>query len=220
MRTICKTVFTFNELSDKAKKKAREWYKSQDLGYGWWDSVFENASIIASLFGLDIRNKPVKMKNGKTQYPVSIFFSGFYSQGDGASFEGRYTYKDGATDAVKEYAPEDGTLHSIVNQLQNLQHRHSNRLEATIKQSGRYSHEFTMSLDMTWDDDYSEEENIFDDEATSELLEIMRDFARWIYKNLEREYDYLMSDEVVDETLISNDYEFDEFGTLNQEIYK
>ena len=40
----------------------------------------------------------------------------------------------------------------------------------------------------------------------------MRDLARWLYRQLEREYDYRTSDAVVDETLAVNAWTFTETG--------
>jgi hypothetical protein len=37
---------------------------------------------------------------------------------------------------------------------------------------------------------------------------------RWIYRQLEREYEWLMSDEQVDESIRINEYEFTEEGKL------
>jgi hypothetical protein len=47
-------------------------------------------------------------------------------------------------------------------------------------------------------------------EVETRLIDLMRDFARWIYKSLEQEYDYRLSDEAIDESL--GQYEFDEDG--------
>jgi hypothetical protein len=47
-------------------------------------------------------------------------------------------------------------------------------------------------------------------EIETRLIDLMRDFARWIYKSLEQEYDYRLSDEAIDESL--GQYEFDEDG--------
>ena len=40
----------------------------------------------------------------------------------------------------------------------------------------------------------------------------LRDLARWLYRQLEREFDHLSSDEAVDETIVANDYTFTESG--------
>ena len=42
----------------------------------------------------------------------------------------------------------------------------------------------------------------------------MRDFARWMYKSLQTEYEYRNSDEYIKETCDANDYEFDNNGRI------
>ena len=49
-------------------------------------------------------------------------------------------------------------------------------------------------------------------DAEEVVIEALRDLARWLYRQLEREYDYLSSDEVVDEAIIANGYTFTEAG--------
>jgi hypothetical protein len=51
-----------------------------------------------------------------------------------------------------------------------------------------------------------------DETTCNEFRDLMRDFADWIYKGLEAEYDYRMSDEAVDEAMEVNEYEFTEEG--------
>ena len=49
-------------------------------------------------------------------------------------------------------------------------------------------------------------------DAEDVVTEALRDLARWFYRQLEREYDYLSSDEVVDETILANGYTFTKVG--------
>jgi len=49
-------------------------------------------------------------------------------------------------------------------------------------------------------------------DAEDIVTEALRDLARWLYRQLEREYEYLTSDEAVDESLRANDYTFTEAG--------
>ena len=205
MRTIEQTVFKFSELSDSAKETAREWWRrDQDFDL---DYTIDDAATVADLFGLDIRKKTVRLMGGKTRQDPAIFWSGFWSQGDGASFEGAYAYCTGALDAVKNYAPQDAALHAIVRRLQKVQARNFYRLEADITQSGRYVHEMTMRFDVSRTDDRPVSE--YDEE---ELSDCLRDFARWIYRALETEYEYQSSEEVTDELIESYGCTFDEDG--------
>lgn len=49
-------------------------------------------------------------------------------------------------------------------------------------------------------------------EAEDVVVEALRDIARWLYRQLEREYAYLTSDAVVDEAILANGYTFTEAG--------
>lgn len=90
MRTIEKEVFTFEELTEDAKEKAREWWRNcENENSSFAEYVIDDCKEIASLFGLEIDK---------------IYYSGFYSQGDGACFEGKYGYKKGALKAVQNYS--------------------------------------------------------------------------------------------------------------------
>jgi hypothetical protein len=88
-----------------------------------------------------------------------------------------------------------------------VQRRYFYAVTARIKQNGRYSHEMTMEVDVT----HREYRKVKRDDE-EEVIDCLRDFARWIYRQLEAEYGYQNSDEVVDETIIINAYEFDEDG--------
>lgn len=193
MREITTKVYTFDELSDDAKEKAREWFR-QDVftDSNDWEFVYEDAKEIASMFGLDIQK---------------IYFTGFASQGDGACFEGEYSFRPGGLKAVKDHAPQDIELHSIVEALQDIQRRNFYQLTATTTHSGHYYHSGYMTVDIERKDgkDWS-------DGARDEIKDQLRNFADWIYYQLEAEYDYQMSDEAVDENIRINEYEFTEKG--------
>ena len=53
-----------------------------------------------------------------------------------------------------------------------------------------------------------------DDLPEDAIRENCRDFMDWIYKSLEREYDYMMANEQVDDSIIANEYEFTENGEI------
>ena len=49
-------------------------------------------------------------------------------------------------------------------------------------------------------------------DAEDVITEALRDLARWLYRQLEREYEYLTSDEAVDDAITANEYTFTEDG--------
>lgn len=59
-KVIATTVYDFDELSDEAKEKAREWYRDGALDYEWWDYIFEDAARI----GLEIRSFDLDRRKG------------------------------------------------------------------------------------------------------------------------------------------------------------
>lgn len=209
---------TFAELSEKAKENARNKlrYSEHYLRHEWWDGVYEDAARVATILGLDIMESR-RSRNGKSFLDPAINFSGFSSQGDGACFHGEYAFNPKAVEEIKAYC-SDAELLRITTGLMTLQlTRRLLGLEpfsATITTSGRYSHSGSMSVEVTSegiDADSGEPEEI-DEGLEDEVTQLMRDFADWIYKSLEAEHDHLMSDDVVDEQLV--DENFDEFGVL------
>jgi hypothetical protein len=50
------------------------------------------------------------------------------------------------------------------------------------------------------------------DDAEETVTEALRDLARWLYRQLQVEYDHLTSDEVIEEEIIVNEYTFTEAG--------
>ena len=204
-RTIEKTVYTFNELSDSAKEVARQWYREGDSDSDV-SGTYEDAATIAALMGLDLNQRPVKLMNGSTRYDPAIYYSGFSSQGDGACFESRYEYKKGGLKAVKGYAPKDLELHRIARELQEVQARNFYKLTATTKHRGHYYHALCMDIDVCRDGDNAS------DSAEESVKEALRDFANWIYSQLESEYEWRNADAQVDESILANEYAFYESG--------
>lgn len=209
--TTTRTLYKFEELSDSAKETAREWYRKGNLDYEWWDTSFEDYAAIAEILGIDLRLRPRKSKAGTIQgYDPDISFSGFWSQGDGASFRGSYTYAKWSCAKIREYAPEDTVLHNIADNLQRTQKKNFYQLTMQIDTRGNYSHEGTMfSANFERLD-----EKQWTEDAEEEILEEMRSFARWIYRSLEEEWDWINSDEQVDEAITINEYEFTEDGEI------
>jgi hypothetical protein len=206
--TITKTIYTFDELDDSAKETAREWYREGALDYDWWDAVYEDAKEVAKRLGIEFLRKKHRGSNGP-----GIYFSGFYSQGDGACFESTFKYSHGMVRAIKEYAPQDAELHRIATQMARLQRRNFYGLYGTTEHSGHYYHSGCMRV---WVRNHQATYEDVNARTEEDFTQLLRDFADWIYERLEAEYDYLMSDESVDDTIRANEYTFTESGRLEQ----
>lgn len=198
------TAYEFNELSEKAKEKARDWWRNGDLNYEWWDVSYQDFLQVAKILGIKINlrdQKCVMEGSGKTWVDTSpaIYFSGFSSQGDGACFEGSYLYAKMAHEKIRKYAPQDTELHDIADKLFAVQKANSYQLAACIKHQGHYYHPGCMDVDVDRDG--------YDFDG-HEVVILMRRFADWMYNMLRKEYDYVNSDEQVDDTIICNEYLF------------
>lgn len=206
---------SFSDLSEKAQQRAIDdaRYSEVDGSYDWWDNVFEHAVRMAALLGIEIDwHERIEGRCGP-----KIYFSGFCGQGDGACFRGTYRPKSDALAAIQAEC-DDETLIDLAKRLTALNveatlHHEVKLLYVTVTSSGSYSHSKTMSATYRYDDDVVGADVDFVD-FEDDLLACLCEFADWIYKQLEADHDYLISDEVVKERLIADEYIFDEDGAI------
>lgn len=195
-------VFTFADVMADVnlKSKVLEKYRDINVDYEWWQWTEDEFHEILKIIGF---------------WNIESNFSGFGSQGDGASFSGKYSYEKGCLAKIKAEYPDDTNLHDIVWRLVREQKLLAYKYRCVIKTRGNYCHEYTMSIET--DSDYATE--AFYDKliaAEDEFLDIFRDLAKYYYRRLEREHEYLTSDEVVLECLKGNGYEFKSNGSIFQ----
>ena len=174
MQTKVIETYGIEELEGRAKENALDWLR-EGLDYDWWDFAFEYAKKCASILGIEIDD---------------IYFSGFYSQGDGACFNGRFSYAKGWKKALKMYAPIDRELVRMAQELQAIQAPYFYNLSGAIDCNERYN----MPVE--------------------DLSQVFTDFAHWIYRSLEKEYEWLTSEEQLIETAKANGYAFDSDGRI------
>lgn len=206
---VTTTVYRLDELSDAAKEKARAWYREGGFDYDWFEFVYDDFERICAILGVNLATRAIRLYGGGGRAKPCIWFSGFWSQGDGACFEGRYAYAKAAPRKIRAHAPKESELHRIADILQAIQRRNFYQLRADATHRGRYSHEYCMAISVervspAWQDMTADAEDT--------VTEALRDLARWLYRQLEREYDDLTSDEAVDEAIVANDYTFTEEG--------
>ena len=148
MQTHIVTTYSFTELDERAKERARDWYRIGALEYDWWEYVYEDAERIGlKITGFDL---------GRAQ-----------------SITGEL--QKGVHEVVQSIIAEHGSSCGTYKFAQAYYSR---------KHSG-------------WPMD--------EEEFTQQLLEEYRVI-------LDHEYEYLLSDECIDESLEANDYQFTEQG--------
>jgi len=199
------TVYQIDDLSAAAREKARCWYRDTLDCFPWWDAVYEDFLRICAIIGVDVATVSRCSAGPSSVCDPCIYFRGFSSQGDGASFEGVYKYARRAAHEIRQYAPRDEALHAIADQLTALQRRNFYQLTARITQRGLYYHEYTMRIDVSRDSSSGQDMTA---DAEEGITETLRNLARWLYRSLEKEWDYQSSDEAADEAIRANGYTF------------
>lgn len=89
------------------------------------------------------------------------------------------------------------------------QRRNFYQLRADVSHRGHYYHEYCMEISV------ERESPTYQDmtaDAEETVIEALRDLARWLYRQLESEYNALHSDEAVSETIVANAYTFTASG--------
>jgi hypothetical protein len=182
------------EFNDQHKELIEK-YRDINTDHDWWDSTYEYWTEKLIEKGIE---------------PDDFAFSGFWSQGDGASFCGLINIVQflKAHDLEAEYPA--ATFFAPTGEISGKLHRSSHH----------YSHENTVQLTV-----YDDITNVFDEddircdvyeamanefnysalEFEEKVLEICRGYMRELYRDLEKEYEYLSSDEAVWETIEAND---------------
>ena len=186
MKTIRIKIYKFEELNKEAQENALNNFRDINTNYDdWHNGILEGCKEKLDKAGF---------LNSEIQY------SGFWSQGDGLSF-------DADIDASKFAQTEN---EKRVVKLIDAGYI-DNFYMCKTSFANHYSHEKTRYIDYYQCD----KENInkvletLCEKIEADRLQLCKEF----YNELEKDYYYLQSDEVVKETILSNEYDFLKDGT-------
>lgn len=194
MKQVSLKLYKFDELSVAAQKFALRVAETAEMEDQWWDGNYEDFKMIGPHLGVEFKSSQRR--------DAHIFFRGFSSQGDGACFEGDWRAKDVDAAALRDHAPIDEELHRIVDILDKAKKLYPD-LSYSIEHRDRYYHEHSVDFNETsnYPDDLPEAEMAAMDKIMAEVREALRDFMRWMYRQLEKTNDYLHSEEYIKERL-------------------
>lgn len=189
-------------VTPEVKAKLLEKYRTFNVDHiDWWDCVYDDFKADMAAIGIRVDE---------------MYFSGFWSQGDGACFEG----------VVENW---DLFLKSLGYDNEYLIREANYNWTFSSKHQGRYYHENcvlffddSISLPISADDDDWAHYYLGDapeelrkavvlsqlaqySGIESDFVEAFKRHMRDLYSRLEKEYDHLTSDEAVLETLEAND---------------
>jgi hypothetical protein len=199
METRTYKVYTFDELTEEQQAKALEKHRDMNVEYNdWQEFLLDDWKERLEAMGFE---KP------------EIRFSGFWSQGDGASFTAKYINLEKLLSHMV-YC----TGHYVQALELGMILAEADLIEASITGSHafHYVHERSVRLEV--------ESHVYSshakwDRLTEDLQAGLDDFrvdlCHKIYKELETEYYWHTSDEQVAETLRANEYTFTEDGEID-----
>jgi hypothetical protein len=209
-----KTEFKVNELPEDAKQEVLDRHRYRDVeDFEWWDDAYANFEEDAKAKGFEIGTRTVRTTKDKTYQKPEIYFSGFCSQGDGASFAGTVDldkYIRAHLEDLIKAKIDVFTLRKILNNDASVSDWEAET--PIITQGGHYCHENTMDISFNWRGETPPEIEKAFTQMQDFILEDARDLAKELYKKLEEEHDYLTSDEAVIESLNANDQKFTRDG--------
>lgn len=201
------TVYQLDELDASARDRARDWYRRNATDEDWHEFPFADFVTVCEILGVSLWTQSVRLMGGGYRAEPKIYFSGFSSQGDGACYEGGYRFARDSVGRMRAHAPQDAGLHAIATRLLDVQRRNFYQISAEIRHAGRYCHEYSMQIAARRESATGQDMSNADEEA---VIDALRDLARWLYRQLEAEYDFITADEQVDEAIRANRYSFTE----------
>lgn len=198
------TIEEWKEKDKEVYKKILEKENYINVDHAWWE--FELDYFYEQLEALGFENKDIR-------------FSGFYSQGDGASFTGDWDSE--RMWSLKTMKEKGVTLQDWALELRRILKGNMKDLKAkwvyfSIKKNGlRYEHENTVGIeDAEYWNSKVKERCYIPPEQEEDILEGCRSAMRAIYRILEKSYYFLTSEESIVETLMCNEYKFDREGKI------
>lgn len=195
----------FDELPEALKTEALEEHWEINVDHDWWEGTFEHWSEKLDALG----------------YPnADISFSGFSSQGDGASFTARAVPPHDKDPTVQEAWLQLTAAATLLGETVDYDLSELARGSVIRNGSSHYVHEYTV--DVEWEhtcpgvlppcESMTPQWQALEAAVVGYyvgLTETVRDLCRGIYADLEAEYEYQTGDERVAESLRANEMEFE-----------
>lgn len=179
----------FNELNAQQQAKALDKHRDINVDYdGWCEEVTSEHHE---------KLKAVGFEDVESQY------SGFCSQGDGASFTADNVDIEKFLRATKSWS-HYRLLHELI--------KGKDISCKVVRGSSRYYHSNTTSAEMDgdWQNDLSPKQQSLYDKLQLEIDAYIKAAGDEYYRELDKLYYDLISDENVKESIIANDIDFEE----------
>jgi hypothetical protein len=225
MRTKTYTVYEFHELNPKARANAIELLRNVNTDYDWWDYTYDYFVELCRLTGISIHRSAHK-KQGR----YSIWFSDFYSQCDGSSYQATVDVaalvKAVRGQAWSGYAPQEKLAFTLFDECDEALKYIDDGIAEVDCEVCPSNRETAITTNFTWRFTNPDIKDMLSDSGfkniTKAMLKLERHVSvqligmnKFLFKKLEKECNYLTSDEAIVETIEANAYEFTELGSLD-----
>ena len=196
MRTIELTIYKFEELETNIQSRVLSNLSDINTGYEWYDGEFDYWKDKLEEFGF---------------MTPEIFFSGFSSQGDGACFACKSIDLERAWKFFKlDMAKRDDWINRKLKHHEAWLYDYLDNYVSFGIQcvNSRYSHENSYTINSYC---YKPTRGLLDKFYTifeAWLEEFRLGLCMEIYHNLSDEYEHLISEEAIRDTILANEYEF------------
>ena len=185
METRTYNVYKFDELSKDGKEKALKNLQDINIDGDFWCECI-----------LDDWKEKLK-KHGFND--AEIFFSGFWSQGDGACFDASVNLDQYLKGQYRVLRDKDLTARVVKND-----------------HGYHYSHGRTRYLQIDENNiELTARQSNLVDKLQAKLEALRLDLSQKIYEQLKEQFEYMQSDEAIIETIEANDYDFTEDGKID-----
>lgn len=225
-KTITKTVYSFAELQELHKQKkitgeaferAKQWLSEANTDHDWWESTYETWGDALDQIGF---------------CDADFQFSGFWCQGDGASFTANVDVKRLVNFFATNIKPTEviaplpeklfdhdedfrgWLVKAIGGKATLVKYRKLLKIEDAMsvkvkRISHHYSHENTCGVecDSDWQRETPALQKLLND-FEKDVEELRYKICKAIYKDLEKEYYYQTSEEVLADFASANEYTF------------
>lgn len=191
---IKKILYTYDELSEEAKQQAIE-TRRQEIAQDNHEEYFK--SII------EIKLDEFNIETGFTIDTSDVWYDLGHCQGDGVSFTTNIPIDiEQALDYYSEQHYKQAEEVEKIKQDSNYQYVKNNFEFTMIRNTARYTHEYTVNcryIDESYD--YTDEQEELAEKVSNIIDEVKNTICRGIYDELDDSYDYIMSDEAIEESL-------------------
>jgi hypothetical protein len=173
------------------KDELIEKYRDINVDHDWWDLAYEDFIHDMDMVGISLDSK-------------DISFEGFYHQGSHASIEFSMNRSVSTFMEAHNLNKYYNAIYKLAEQF-GVHMKYKNGLDLECESWEFFDACEDQDMNGYYQLEYQEEVDATFSEFEKDVAKIIEDYEYDLYKRLRDEYEYLLSDEVVWESIVAND---------------